>query len=49
MEGHENPPARHIVGCETVGSVKEQLTTVREKLEGLVEISAGVDIDDEDE
>ena len=47
--GHENPPARHIVGYEAVGSVKEKLKTVSEELEDFVQVSAGVDIDDEDE
>ena len=50
--GHENPPARHIVGFEAVGSVKEKLKTVSEELEDFVEVSNGVDIDsgiDEDD
>ncbi|KAL8791664.1 MAG: hypothetical protein Q9195_005747 [Heterodermia aff. obscurata] len=45
--GHENPPARHIVGFEAVGSVKEKLKTVSEELEDFVEVSAAVDIDEE--
>ncbi|KAG7008105.1 hypothetical protein G7Y79_00007g022300 [Physcia stellaris] len=47
--GHENPPARHIVGYEAVGSVKEKLKTVSEELEDFVQVSAGVDIDDGEE
>jgi len=43
--GHENPPARHIVGFEGVASVKEKLKTVSEELEDFVECSAGVDIE----
>ena len=42
--GHDNPPARHIVGHEGVASVKEKLKTVSEELEEFVEISAGVDL-----
>ena len=44
--GHENPPARHIVGNEAVGSVKEKLKTVSEELEDFVECSSGVDIEE---
>lgn len=47
--GHENPPARHIVGFEGVASVKEKLKTVSEELEDFVEASAAVDIEREDE
>lgn len=47
--GHENPPARHIVGHEAVASVKEKLKTVSEELEDFVEVSTAVDIDGEDE
>ena len=43
--GHENPPARHIVGVEGVASVKEKLKTVSEELEDFVEASAAVDIE----
>lgn len=43
--GHDNPPARHIVGHEAVASVKEKLKTVSEELEDFVEVSAAVDID----
>jgi short chain dehydrogenase len=43
--GHENPPARHIVGIEGVASVKEKLKTVSEELEDFVEASTAVDID----
>ena len=42
--GHENPPARHIVGFEGVASVKEKLKTVSEELEDFVEVSCAVDI-----
>ncbi|TVY27113.1 Retinol dehydrogenase [Lachnellula hyalina] len=42
--GHENPPARHIVGFEGVASVKEKLKTVSEELEDFVEVSCSVDI-----
>ena len=45
--GHENPPARHIVGYEGVASVKEKLKTVSEELEDFVEVSCAVDIDEE--
>lgn len=47
--GHENPPARHIVGFEAVASVKEKLKTVSEELEDFVEVSCAVDIDEEEE
>ncbi|KAL8820923.1 MAG: hypothetical protein Q9191_007414 [Dirinaria sp. TL-2023a] len=49
IAGHENPPARHIVGHEAVASVKEKLKTVSEELEDFVEVSAAVDIDGEEE
>jgi hypothetical protein len=42
--GHDNPPARHIVGFEGVASVKEKLKTVSEELEDFVEVSSAVDI-----
>ncbi|KAH8600837.1 hypothetical protein B0O99DRAFT_535588 [Bisporella sp. PMI_857] len=42
--GHENPPARHIVGYEGVASVKEKIKTVSEELEDFVEVSCAVDI-----
>ncbi|PQE13926.1 short chain dehydrogenase reductase protein [Rutstroemia sp. NJR-2017a BBW] len=42
--GHENPPARHIVGYEGVASVKEKLKTISEELEDFVEVSCAVDI-----
>ncbi|KAF2084387.1 short chain dehydrogenase/reductase family protein-like protein [Saccharata proteae CBS 121410] len=42
--GHDNPPARHIVGFEGVASVKEKLKTVSEELEDFSETSAAVDI-----
>ena len=44
--GHENPPARHIVGSEAVSSVKEKLKTVSEELEDFVECSSAVDIEE---
>jgi NAD(P)-dependent dehydrogenase (short-subunit alcohol dehydrogenase family) len=44
IAGHENPPARHIVGYEGVASVKEKLKTVSEELEDFVEVSCAVDI-----
>ncbi|KAL8759093.1 MAG: hypothetical protein Q9184_003734 [Pyrenodesmia sp. 2 TL-2023] len=43
--GHDNPPARHIVGHEAVGLVKEKLKTVSEELEEFVEVSCAVDLD----
>ncbi len=46
--GHENPPARHIVGHEAVASVKEKLKTVSEELEDFIEVSTAVDIEGED-
>lgn len=42
--GHDNPPARHIVGVEGVESVKEKLKTVSEELEDFLEVSGAVDI-----
>ena len=42
--GHENPPARHIVGYEGIIAVKEKLKTVNEELEDFVEVSCAVDI-----
>lgn len=43
--GHDNPPARHIVGHEAVSLVKEKSKTVSEELEDFVEVSCAVDID----
>jgi len=43
--GHDNPPARHIVGYEAVASVKEKLKTVSEELEDFVESSSAVDME----
>ncbi|KAL9618306.1 MAG: hypothetical protein Q9160_006956 [Pyrenula sp. 1 TL-2023] len=43
--GHENPPARHIVGVEGISTVKEKLKTVSEELEEFVECSAAVDFE----
>lgn len=42
--GHENPPARHIVGTEGATAVKEKLRTVTEEMEDFVEASLAVDI-----
>ncbi|OJD17998.1 hypothetical protein AJ78_01955 [Emergomyces pasteurianus Ep9510] len=42
--GHENPPARHIVGVEGIAAVKEKLKTVTEELEDFIECSSAVDI-----
>ncbi|CRK47021.1 hypothetical protein BN1723_001296, partial [Verticillium longisporum] len=42
--GHENPPARHIVGFEGAIAVKEKLRTVTEELEEFVDTSISVDI-----
>ncbi len=47
--GHENPPARHIVGHEGVASVKEKLKTVSEELEDFIEVSCAVDINEDGE
>ncbi|KAK6433190.1 hypothetical protein LTR95_010634 [Oleoguttula sp. CCFEE 5521] len=43
--GHDNPPARHIVGHEAVASVKEKLKTVSEELEDFVECSCAADVE----
>lgn len=48
VAGHNNPPARHIVGFEGVASVKEKLRTVSEELEDFFEVSCAVDIDDKE-
>nr|POF17771.1 retinol dehydrogenase 8 [Quercus suber] len=47
--GHDNPPARHIVGFEGVTTVKEKLKTVSEELEEFVECSSAADITGSDE
>lgn len=47
--GHDNPPARHIVGFEGTSSVKEKLKTVSEELEDFVESSVAVDIEKADD
>jgi len=47
--GHDNPPARHIVGMDGVTAVKEKLKTVSEELEDFIDVSAAVDIAKEDE
>jgi NAD(P)-dependent dehydrogenase (short-subunit alcohol dehydrogenase family) len=44
--GHENPPARHIVGTEAAIAVREKLKTVSEELEDFVDASLAVDIFD---
>lgn len=44
--GHENPPARHIVGFEGSVAVKEKLKTVTEELEEFIEATLAVDIFD---
>lgn len=43
--GHDNPPARHIVGVEGVTAVKEKLKTVSEELEDFSECSGAADIE----
>ncbi len=43
--GHDNPPARHIVGIEGVTAVKEKLKTTSEELEDFIEVSAVVNIE----
>lgn len=43
LGGHNNPPARHIVGLEAVNSVKEKLKTVSEELEDFIQASVAVD------
>lgn len=43
--GHDNPPARHIIGNEGVTTVKEKLKTVSEELEEFVECSSAADIE----
>lgn len=47
--GHDNPPARHIVGFDGVASVKEKLKTVSEELEDFIEVSTAADIHVEQE
>jgi NAD(P)-dependent dehydrogenase (short-subunit alcohol dehydrogenase family) len=47
--GHDNPPARHIVGFEGVTTVKEKLKTVSEELEDFVECTGAVDIDKQED
>jgi hypothetical protein len=42
--GHDNPPARHIVGTEGVTAVQEKLKTTSEELEDFIEVSIAVDI-----
>lgn len=46
--GHENPPARHIVGSEGIASVKEKLKTVSEELEDFTACSLAVDINNDE-
>jgi NAD(P)-dependent dehydrogenase (short-subunit alcohol dehydrogenase family) len=47
--GHDNPPARHIVGLEGVTAVKDKLKTTSEELEDFIEVSNAVDIPREEE
>jgi NAD(P)-dependent dehydrogenase (short-subunit alcohol dehydrogenase family) len=47
--GHDNPPARHIVGFEGVATVKEKLKTVSEELEDFIECTGAVDIEKQEE
>ena len=42
--GHENPPARHIIGREAVANVKEKLSAVSKELDDFVKTSSAVDI-----
>lgn len=42
--GHENPPARLIVGFEGIASVKDKLKTISEELEDFVDSSLQADI-----
>lgn len=42
--GHENPPARHIVGAEGAIAVQEKLKTVTQEMEDFVDASLAVDI-----
>jgi hypothetical protein len=42
--GHDNPPARHIVGFEGLTAVKDKLKTTSEELEDFIEVSNAVDI-----
>ena len=42
--GHDNPPARHIVGPDGVSAVKEKLKTTSEELEDFIEVSGAVNI-----
>jgi hypothetical protein len=42
--GHDNPPARLIVGFEGIASVKEKLKTISEELEDFYEVSEQVDL-----
>lgn len=46
--GHDNPPARHIVGFEGIASVKEKLNNVSRELEDFIEASGAVDFPKED-
>jgi hypothetical protein len=42
--GHDNPPARLIVGFEGIASVKDKLRTISEELEDFIEVSGQVDL-----
>lgn len=44
--GHDNPPARLMVGHEGVASVKEKLKTVSEELEDFVDCSGACDVEE---
>lgn len=44
IAGHANPPARHIVGLESVGLVKEKLRGFSEELEEFLGVSSAVDL-----
>ncbi|KAF1810263.1 NAD(P)-binding protein [Eremomyces bilateralis CBS 781.70] len=42
--GHDNPPARHIVGFEGIAAVREKLKTVSEELEDFIDVSCAADL-----
>jgi hypothetical protein len=41
--GHDNPPARLIVGFDGIATVKDKLRTISEELEDFIEVSGQVD------
>ena len=41
--GHENPPMRHIVGCEAVAAVEDKLRIMSQEMESFMEASYTVD------